>query len=66
VTAGGGIDGALRLGDVRISAGWAVYDLTYEDRPAVEDWRQVRGHLGISYRFGTEPVREDRRSGAMR
>lgn len=57
VTAGGGIDGSLRLGEVRIVGGWAVYDVTYEDRPAVDDWRQVRGHFGVSYRFGTEPAR---------
>jgi hypothetical protein len=57
VTAGGGIDGALRLGEARLVGGWAVYDVTYEGRPAVEDWRQVRGHLGVSYRFGSETAR---------
>ncbi|HUP20985.1 MAG TPA: hypothetical protein VM778_13685, partial [Gemmatimonadota bacterium] len=56
VTAGGGVDGALRLGDVTVNGSWAMYDLTYEDRPSVEDWTQHRAHLGVSYRFGSEPV----------
>lgn len=55
VTAGGGIEGSLRLGDARITGGWAVYDITFEERPASEDWTQHRAHLGVTYRFGSEP-----------
>lgn len=63
VTAGGGVAGAWRLGDdVRVTGGWSAYDVTYEERPRVEDWTQQRGHLGVSYTFGTRPG-ERRRGG---
>lgn len=63
VTAGGGIDGALSLGDVTVTGSWAMYDLTYEDRPSVDDWTQQRAHVGVSYRFGTEPTSSRGRGG---
>lgn len=56
VTGGGGVDGALSLGDATITGSWAMYDLTYEGRLRVEDWTQQRAHLGVSYRFGSEPA----------
>ena len=56
VTAGGGVDGAWTLGEWTVSGSLALYGLTYEDRPSVSDWTQRRAQLGISYRFGTEPV----------
>lgn len=55
VTAGGGVNVGWRIGDATLTGAWSAYDLTYEGRPSTEDWTQVRGHLGISYRFGTEP-----------
>lgn len=56
VTAGGGVAGAWRLDeDIRITGGWSVYDVTFDDRPRVENWTQQRGHLGVSYRFGDRP-----------
>lgn len=63
VTAGGGVDGSLSLGDVTLTGSWAMYDLTYEDRPSVENWTQRRAHLGVSYRFGTEPTTSRDRRG---
>lgn len=63
VTAGGGISAGWRFGDVSVNGAWSVYDLTYEDRPAVEDWTQSRGHLGVSYRFGTDLGGERTRGG---
>lgn len=54
-TAGGGLDVGWRIGDVTLTGAWSAHDVTFEDRPSSEDWTQVRGHLGISYRFGTEP-----------
>jgi hypothetical protein len=63
VTAGGGVDAAWRFGDVTLTGGWAVYDLTYKDQPRVSDWVQHRGRLGISYHFGTEPETPDRIGG---
>jgi hypothetical protein len=56
VTAGGGVDGAWTLGDWTVSGSLALYSLTYQDRPSVTDWTQRRAQLGVSYRFGTEPV----------
>ena len=66
VTAGGGISAGWRFGDVSINGAYARYDLTYEDKPAVEDWSQNRGHVGISYRFGTEPGRDRETEGGYR
>jgi hypothetical protein len=66
VTAGVGIDGGFRLGDVTLIGGWARYGLSYEDRPQVEDWVQHRGHLGVRYRLGTEPVAGGEPRGAYR
>jgi hypothetical protein len=60
VTAGGGIDAAWRLGDVTLTGGWAIYSLSYKERPRVSDWDQQRGRVGISYHFGTEPENPDR------
>jgi hypothetical protein len=60
VTAGGGIDAAWRLGDVTLTGGWAIYSLSYKERPRVSDWDQQRGRVGISYHFGTEPETPDR------
>ena len=60
VTAGGGIEGGWELGDVSVTGGWAVYELSYDEQPQVDDWTQVRGNVGISYRFGTEPGVPDR------
>jgi hypothetical protein len=60
VTAGGGIDAAWRIGDVSLTGGWAIYSLSYKERPRVSDWDQQRGRVGISYHFGTEPETPDR------
>lgn len=59
VTTGVGIDGALRLGEITLIGSWARYDLSYEDQPRVDDWVQHRGHVGVRYRFGTEPASRD-------
>jgi hypothetical protein len=56
LTAGVGIDGAFRLGELTLTGGWARYGLSYEDQPRVEDWIQHRAHLGVRYRLGTEPT----------
>jgi hypothetical protein len=56
VTAGGGVDGAWTLGEWTVSGSVALYRLTFDDRPTVSDWTQRRAQLGISYRFGSEPV----------
>ena len=56
VTAGGGAEGGWTVGDWSVSGSWAAYALAYEDRPAVSDWTQQRASLGVSYRFGSEPV----------
>lgn len=66
VTAGGGVSAGWRFGDLSVNGTWARYDLTYEDRPAVEDWSQSRGHVGISYRFGTDPGGDQRTTGGYR
>lgn len=55
VTAGVGLDGAFRLGELTLTGSLSRYDLTYEGRPRVEDWVQHRGHIGIRYAFGTGP-----------
>ncbi len=54
VVSGGGIEGALRMGELSLSGGAGVYRLTYENRPSAEDWTQARLHGGISYRFGSD------------
>jgi len=54
VTAGVGVKGGYRLGDLDLSAGWARYGITYEDRPRGDDWTQHRAHVGVRYRLGTE------------
>ena len=46
--------------DVTFTGGWAIYSLDFEGQPRVSDWNQQRGHLGIAYHFGTEPVATDR------
>jgi len=56
LTAGVGIDGAFRLGELTLTGGWARYGLSYEGQPRVEDWIQHRAHLGVRYRLGTEPA----------
>ena len=56
VTAGGGIDGAWTMGEWTVSGNAALYSITYGDRPRVFDWTQRRMSLGVSYRFGTEPI----------
>jgi hypothetical protein len=56
VTAGGGVDGAWTRGAWTVSGSWAVYSLSYDDRPSVTDWTQHRAQLGVSWSFGVEPV----------
>jgi hypothetical protein len=64
VTAGGGVEAAWSLGEWSASGSWAVYGLSYEDRPTVSDWTQHRAQLGISYRFGSEPAATGTGTGA--
>lgn len=66
VTAGVGINGAYRLGEVTLTGGWARYDISYEDRPRVDDWVQHRAHVGVRYRLGTEPVAGSQRGEGYR
>ncbi len=56
VTSGWGADGAIRLGDLSVSGGWALYWIGMDGQPRVEDWTQQRGYVGVTYRFGSDPV----------
>jgi hypothetical protein len=56
LTSGWGVDGAIRWRDLSVIGGWGLYWISTNGQPRVEDWTQQRGHLGVTYRFGTEPV----------
>lgn len=51
---GAGIDGAVGIGDLRVTGGAGLYSLEESER-AASDWTQFRAHLGVSFTFGTEP-----------
>jgi hypothetical protein len=54
VVSGGGLEGAWQFGDLSLVGGAALYRISFENRPAADDWTQARLHGGISYRFGSE------------
>jgi hypothetical protein len=56
LSTGWGADGALRWRELSVSGGWGLYWINVDGQPRVEDWSQQRGHLGVTYRFGREPV----------
>ena len=51
---------AARLPNIPGDGGLEVALFDFEGQPRVSDWNQQRGHLGIAYHFGTEPVATDR------
>ena len=55
-TTGWSGEGSLQLGELILTGSWGLYDITFEDQPRLGDWTQQRGHLGVTWRFGTEPV----------
>ncbi|MDT8436302.1 MAG: hypothetical protein RRA92_06055 [Gemmatimonadota bacterium] len=56
VGTGGGVDASWNVGALTFSGAAALYRLTYDNRPSVEDWTQPRAHLSIAWRFGSRPA----------
>lgn len=54
-TTGWSAEGSVQLGDLTLSGSWGLYDIAFEDQPRLRDWTQQRGHLGVTWRFGSEP-----------
>lgn len=52
---GAAIEGRWGLGELMLSGSAGLYRLESENRPGVSSWNQVRGYLGLGYRFGSEP-----------
>ena len=52
---GGGVDASWDLGAFTLSGSAALYRMTYDNRPQVEDWTQPRAHLSVAWRFGSAP-----------
>jgi hypothetical protein len=58
LTAGVGVEGGFRLGELVLTGGWARYGVSHEDQPRLPDWIQHRAHVGVRYRLGTDPGAE--------
>jgi hypothetical protein len=55
ISRGIGSAGSWSGGSVSVDASVAVFRHLYENRPAVADYNQVRGRLGITYAIGRDP-----------
>lgn len=55
-TTGWSGEGALQLGELTLTGSWGLYEVDFQGQPRLSDWTQQRGHLGVTWRFGTEPV----------
>jgi hypothetical protein len=53
---GAGLSGRWGAGNFDLDGRLAVYRHGFEDRPGYPDYEQWRGMLGLTWRFGTEPV----------
>jgi len=55
-TFGGGFEGRVKVRNTSLDLGLGVYRQTFDNRPGYDDYNQVRGRLGVTMGFGTEPV----------
>ena len=60
---GGGVEGAVAIRDLTLTASAGLYRIDYRNRPQQQDWTQPRVFVAISYDFGTEP--QARRQGPL-
>jgi hypothetical protein len=55
-TFGGGFESRVQVQNTSLDLGLGVYRQTFDNRPGYDDYNQVRGRLGVTMEFGTEPV----------
>ena len=60
LVSGIGLDGSVRLGDLSLNGGAALYRIEARERPDEEDWTQARVYSSLSYAFGMDPGRRAR------
>jgi hypothetical protein len=61
VYGGGGSADVALSSSLSLSGGAMVYRQTYENRPAIEDWSQLRAWTALRARFGRDPGMQSRR-----
>lgn len=55
VTRGAGVEGRITRGSASLDGRLGMYRHTFDNRPGFRDYSQLRGQLGLTVRFGTEP-----------